>query len=165
MAHYSRGSVFGDRAHESLLFLEPRKRAPFAARSMVMVGQFFLVLTGACQFGHGLGGFTTNLIHSFGVCPARLRGLPPGRQSPVLVLLWVELGNELISRRGELIFAYEREKTIGCFFAFWGAFFAFCGYFADSPSRRASEHASAKRTKPHCPLLRTGSEGVPRRTT
>ena len=25
---------------------------------------FFLVLTGACQFGHGLGGFTTKFIHS-----------------------------------------------------------------------------------------------------
>ena len=25
----------------------------------------FLVLTGACQFGHGVGGFTTNFIHSF----------------------------------------------------------------------------------------------------
>ena len=31
----------------------------------MMVGQlfFFLVLTGACQFGHGSGGFTTNFIH------------------------------------------------------------------------------------------------------
>ena len=33
------------------------------ARSMV-VGQFFLVLTCACQFGHGVGGFATNFIHS-----------------------------------------------------------------------------------------------------
>ena len=24
----------------------------------------FLVLTGACQFGHGVGGFTTDFIHS-----------------------------------------------------------------------------------------------------
>ena len=32
-----------------------------AARSM-MVGRVFLVLTGACQFGHGVGGFTTNFI-------------------------------------------------------------------------------------------------------
>ena len=32
-------------------------------RSM-MVGWVFLVLTGACQFGHGVGGFTTNFIHS-----------------------------------------------------------------------------------------------------
>ena len=34
----------------------------------MMVGrvflQVFLVLTGACQFGHGVGGFTTNFIHS-----------------------------------------------------------------------------------------------------
>ena len=31
----------------------------------MMAGRFFLVLTGACQFGHGfLGGFTTNFIHS-----------------------------------------------------------------------------------------------------
>ena len=36
---------------------------PSTARSM-MVGRVFLVLTGACQFGHGLGGFATNLIHS-----------------------------------------------------------------------------------------------------
>ena len=32
---------------------------PSTARSM-MVGRVFLVLTGACQFGHGVGGFTTN---------------------------------------------------------------------------------------------------------
>ena len=30
----------------------------------MMAGQFPLVLTGACQFGHGAGGFTTNCIHS-----------------------------------------------------------------------------------------------------
>ena len=30
----------------------------------MMVGRAFLVLTGACQFGHGVGGFTTNFIHS-----------------------------------------------------------------------------------------------------
>ena len=39
---------------------------PSTARSM-MVGRVFLVLTGACQFGHGVGGFTTNFIHSFAV--------------------------------------------------------------------------------------------------
>ena len=38
-------------------------RLPSTARSM-MVGRVFLVLTGACQFGHGVGGFTTNFIHS-----------------------------------------------------------------------------------------------------
>ena len=32
-----------------------------------MVGRAFLVLMGACQFGHGVGGFATNFIHSF--CP------------------------------------------------------------------------------------------------
>ena len=36
---------------------------PSTARSMT-VGQF-LVLAGACQFGHSLGGFTINFIHSF----------------------------------------------------------------------------------------------------
>ena len=36
---------------------------PSTARSM-MVGRVFLVLTGACQFGDGVGGFTTNFIHS-----------------------------------------------------------------------------------------------------
>ena len=35
---------------------------PSTARSM-MVGQFSLVLTGACKFGHGAGGFATNFIH------------------------------------------------------------------------------------------------------
>jgi len=35
----------------------------------MMVGRVFLVLTGACQFGHGLGGFTTNFIHSFELYP------------------------------------------------------------------------------------------------
>ena len=38
-------------------------RMPSTARSM-MVGQFSLVLAGACQFGHGAGGFTINFIHS-----------------------------------------------------------------------------------------------------
>jgi hypothetical protein len=32
----------------------------------MMAGQF-LVLTGACRFGHGVGGFTTNFNASFGV--------------------------------------------------------------------------------------------------
>ena len=41
----------------------PRLVLPSTARSM-MVGRVFLVLTGACQFGHGVGGFTTNFIHS-----------------------------------------------------------------------------------------------------
>ena len=31
----------------------------------MMAGRVFLVLTGACQFGHGVGGFTTNFIHSY----------------------------------------------------------------------------------------------------
>ena len=35
---------------------------PSTARSM-MAGRAFLVLAGACQFGHGVGGFTANLIH------------------------------------------------------------------------------------------------------
>ena len=39
------------------------KPLPSTARSM-MAGWVFLVLTGACQFGHGVGGFTTNSIHS-----------------------------------------------------------------------------------------------------
>ena len=32
----------------------------------MMAGRAFLVLTGACQFGHGVGGFATNFIHSLG---------------------------------------------------------------------------------------------------
>ena len=32
---------------------------PATPRSMI-IGKFFPVLTGACQFGHGVGGFTTN---------------------------------------------------------------------------------------------------------
>ena len=39
------------------------KASPSTAHSM-MPGWVFLVLTGAFQFGHGLGGFATNLIHS-----------------------------------------------------------------------------------------------------
>ena len=30
----------------------------------MMDGWVFLVLTGACQLGHGVGGFTAILIHS-----------------------------------------------------------------------------------------------------
>ena len=41
----------------------PRLVLPSTARSM-MVGRVFLVLTGACQFGQGVGGFTANFIHS-----------------------------------------------------------------------------------------------------
>ena len=37
--------------------------SPSTARSM-MDGRYFLVLTGACQFGHGVGGFAANFIHS-----------------------------------------------------------------------------------------------------
>ena len=46
----------------------PRLARPSTARSM-MAGQFFsLVLTGAFQFGHGVGGSTTNFIHSGFYC-------------------------------------------------------------------------------------------------
>ena len=41
---------------------EPPRFLPSTARSM-MVGRFFLVLAGACQFGHGPGGFAANFIH------------------------------------------------------------------------------------------------------
>ena len=43
--------------------------SPSTTRSVVVVGRVFLVLvlTGACQFGHGVGGFTTNSIHSLGM--------------------------------------------------------------------------------------------------
>ena len=30
----------------------------------MMAGRVFLVMTGACQFGNGVGGFTANFIHS-----------------------------------------------------------------------------------------------------
>ena len=52
---------------------------PSTARSM-MVGRVFLVLTGACQFGHGLGGFTTNFIHS-ALTENIFSGKPTGRSS------------------------------------------------------------------------------------
>ena len=53
----------------------------------------------------------------------------PGRQSPVLVLLRVELGNELISRRGKLIFR-KREKKLGGVLRVWGVCFrVFLGCF------------------------------------
>ena len=47
----------------SMLWELPKEPLPSTASSM-MVGRVFLVLTGACQFGHGVGGFTTNFIHS-----------------------------------------------------------------------------------------------------
>jgi len=40
----------------------------------MMVGRVFLVLTGACQFIHGAGGFATNLIHS--ICTFAPETLP-----------------------------------------------------------------------------------------
>ena len=46
--------------------LIPRKKTRLltsTARSM-MIGRVFLVPAGACQFGHGVGGFTTHFIHS-----------------------------------------------------------------------------------------------------
>ena len=58
-----------------LSLLQPQEegsRLPSTARSM-MAGRVFLVLTGACQFGHGVGGFTTNFIHS-PACPAYYPG-------------------------------------------------------------------------------------------
>ena len=42
----------------------------------MMVGRIFLVLTGACQFGHGVGGFTTNSIHSDVPGPCTLHRAP-----------------------------------------------------------------------------------------
>ena len=39
----------------------------------------FLVLTGACQFGHGVGGFTTNFIHS----PPLVRSRTPSTVRPL----------------------------------------------------------------------------------
>ena len=56
----------------------PRLVLPSTARSM-MVGRVFLVLTGACQFGHGVGGFTTNFIHSL---------TPTEREFPALLVVW-----------------------------------------------------------------------------
>ena len=46
----------------------------------MMIGRVFLVLTGACQFGHGVGGFTTNFIHS----PPRDSSMAGRTSSPVL---------------------------------------------------------------------------------
>ena len=40
---------------------------PSTARPMMAGGQVFLVLTAACQFGHGVGGFMSNCIHWHGV--------------------------------------------------------------------------------------------------
>ena len=51
---------YNDSATVSLLILITSLSA---ARSK-MVGQVFLVLAGACQFGHGVGGFATNSINS-----------------------------------------------------------------------------------------------------
>ena len=38
----------------------------------------------------------------------------------MFVLLWVELGNGLVSRRGELIFARKRENVGSGVFRIWG---------------------------------------------
>ena len=46
--------------------------------------RIFLVLTGACQFGHGVGGFTTNFIHSRSALCLRL----------CLAHSWLCVGNE-----------------------------------------------------------------------
>ena len=55
---------------ELLLLLDTLHRALHDGRPV------FLVLTGACQFGHGVGGFTSNFIHSAPVVAG-----PPLRRS------------------------------------------------------------------------------------
>ena len=60
----------------------PRPALPSTARSM-MAGRAFLVLTGACQFDHGVGGFATNFIHS-GSSDSRI----------LVILLWFERSSE-----------------------------------------------------------------------
>ena len=54
------------------LGIEPMTtRCLVVALTTKLLGSVFLVLTGACQFGHGSGEFTTNFIHSFeGAVPA-----------------------------------------------------------------------------------------------
>jgi len=63
------GGLFFSLAETPNALAKPQKEAdkplPSTARSMMAGWVFvFLVLTGACQFGHGLGGFATNFIHS-----------------------------------------------------------------------------------------------------
>ena len=49
----------------SLFFFFCRVGFPLTHRRALHDGRpVFLVLTGACQFGHGVGGFATNFIHS-----------------------------------------------------------------------------------------------------
>ena len=38
-----------------------------------------MVLAGACQFGHGVGGFTTSFLHSFGHLASDRRPPTPGK--------------------------------------------------------------------------------------
>ena len=65
----------------------------------MMVGQFSLVLTGACQFGHGLGGFTTDFIHSFKLL---LESLTLGEASMGhLVCMQISHGHEPRSSSGQ----------------------------------------------------------------
>ena len=46
----------------------------------------------------------------------------------MFVLLWVELGNGLVSRRGELIFARKRENVGSGVLRIWGGgVFSRCG--------------------------------------
>ena len=58
----------------------------------------------------------------------------------MFVLLWVELGNGLVSRRGELIFARKRENVGSGVLRIWGGVFSRCGggsYFSSKVNETA----------------------------
>ena len=76
--------------HTSAATHAPRLALPSTARSM-MFGRVFLVLTGACQFGHGVGGVAINSIHSVG---GRWPGynIPGTRALPIRVLVKNKIG-------------------------------------------------------------------------
>ena len=82
----------------------------------MMAGWVFLVvLTGACQFGHGVGGFTTNSIHS-GWLPERscgttvifvamIAGMFLGTTAMFVVTTVLFLGATLVFTGGTAMFA------------------------------------------------------------
>ena len=118
---------------------------PSTARSM-MVGRVFLVLTGACQFGHGVGGFTTNFIHSHwfrtGSAPVPHRCRRSSAANPH--------GHLQTARKAKKNWVFFPSFLV--FLCFWGCFLCFLGgVFA---RRRRAAHLPAFRTRsPLCSTL------------
>ena len=93
----------------------------------MMVGRTFLVLAGAFQFGHGVGGFATNFIHC---CDARFQsgilvGFVPRGGGMAIGYFFVD-GRGLISRVSAIFFCVSPVFfCCVCLLCFWGFFFLF----------------------------------------